>query len=118
MSSLYNGIDEFGDFTLLVNVHVKFSLRCYVNVNLLCLLHCVMFLLDVYTEYGKKKIESMFNRKAELAGEVTMKVNGHIVHTYTHTYVPIHIHTYIHPHLCTYRIEGNFGGGKLWRIVG
>ena len=33
-------------------------------------------LLDVYTEYGKKEIEEMhaYNKKAELTGEVTIKV--------------------------------------------
>ena len=34
------------------------------------------FIIDVYIEYGKKEIEEMrvFNRKAELTGEVIMKV--------------------------------------------
>ena len=74
----------------------------------MCLLHCVMFLLDVYTEYGKKEIERMFNRKAKLTGEVTMKVNGHIVHTCTHMYLCtyirtyIHIYAHIHPYVLTY----------------
>ena len=32
--------------------------------------------LDVFTEYGKKKLDKMYayNEKAELTGEVTMKV--------------------------------------------
>ena len=34
-------------------------------------------LLDVYAEYGKKELEKMYayNKKAELTGEVTIKVN-------------------------------------------
>ena len=37
---------------------------------------CLIVLLDVFTEYGKKELEKMYayNRKAELTGEVTMKV--------------------------------------------
>lgn len=47
------------------------------------------FIIDAYTEYGKKEIEEIrvFNRKAELTGEVIMKVNTIQIATY----VAIHI---------------------------
>ena len=47
------------------------------------------FIIDVYTEYGKKEIEEMsvFNRKAELTGEVIMKVNTIQIATYVATHI-------------------------------
>lgn len=41
-------------------------------------------LLDVFTEYGKKKLEKTYayNKKAELTGEVTMKVPHAYIYTF------------------------------------
>ena len=51
----------------------------------------MLFLLDLFTEYGKKELEKMhaYNRKAELTGEVTMKVPHAYIHYMGHmNYVP------------------------------
>ena len=47
------------------------------------------FIIDVYTEYGKKEIEEMSvcNRKAEPTGEVIMKVNTIQIATYVATHI-------------------------------
>ena len=65
-----------------INVDLTFYLKLHI--------HCITFsivlsyYIDVYTEYGKKEIEGayVYNEKAEVKGEVTIKVIYIIICTY------------------------------------
>ena len=61
------------------------------------------FIIDVYTEYGTKEIREMrvFNRNAELTGEVIMKVITIQIATYIATHIlALSMHMLTNAHTC------------------